>query len=313
MEVWSMSSPSDVQVLNEAFFDQLATPGMEKNALDSVNEFTRVRVREDGFYRRIVPPVQVSNDDLDRQVDTDKPVIVVDKEPGSPAAISIPFATLPINVYIRGPRYRVMFDRIVTPRFVKDIDELRTWQMDIRQVLSDNAIKDMLAEEDSKFLTAVNSALVGADQTVPTSGVVQWETVFGGITRDTLQESFKIMPKTPSHLEVNTVLVNNVTIREIMKFGRDEVGGDLSQDLLTNGFSEANFMNAKFIITIKRDLVADDRMYFFADPRFIGKSYILEDTTMHVKREAYMIEFFAYETLGGSIGHTGGLAIADFA
>ena len=143
-----MSSPSDVQVLNEAFFDQLATPGMEKNALDSVNEFTRVRVREDGFYRRIVPPVQVSNDDLDRQVDTDKPVIVVDKEPGSPAAISIPFATLPINVYIRGPRYRVMFDRIVTPRFVKDIDELRTWQMDIRQVLSDNAIKDMLAEED---------------------------------------------------------------------------------------------------------------------------------------------------------------------
>jgi len=308
-----MSSPSDVQVLNEAFFDQLATPGMEKNALDAVNEFTRVRVREDGFYRRILPPVQVSNDDLDRQVDTDKPVIVVDKEPGSPAAISIPFATLPINVYIRGPRYRVMFDRIVTPRFVKDIDELRTWQMDIRQVLSDNAIKDMLAEEDSKFLTAVNTALVGADQTVPTSGVIQHETVFGGITRDTLQEAFKIMPKTPSHLEVNTVLVNNVTIREIMKFGRDEVGGDLSQDLLTNGFSEANFMNAKFIITIKRDLVADDRMYFFADPRFIGKSYILEDTTMHVKREAYMIEFFAYETLGGSIGHTGGLAIADFA
>ena len=308
-----MSSPRDVQVLNEAFFDQLATPGMEKNALDAVNEFTRVRVREDGFYRRILPPVQVSNDDLDRQVDTDKPVIVVDKEPGSPAAISIPFATLPINVYIRGPRYRVMFDRIVTPRFVKDIDELRTWQMDIRQVLSDNAIKDMLAEEDSKFLTAVNSALVGADQTVPTSGVIQHETIFGGISRDTLQEAFKIMPKTPSHLEVNTVLVNNVTIREIMKFGRDEIGGDLSQDLLTNGFSEANFMNAKFIITIKRDLVADDRMYFFADPRFIGKSYVLEDTTMHVKREAYMIEFFAYETLGGSIGHTGGLAIADFA
>ena len=165
-----------------------------------------------------------------------------------------------------------MFDRIVTPRFVKDIDELRTWQMDIRQVLSDNAIKDMLAEEDSKFLTAVNSALVGADQTVPTSGVIQHETIFGGITRDTLQEAFKIMPKTPSHLEVNTVLVNNVTIREIMKFGRDEIGGDLSQELLTNGFSEANFMNAKFIITIKRDLVADDRMYFFADPRIIGKS-----------------------------------------
>jgi len=308
-----MSSPSSVQVLNEELFAQLETPGMEKNALDAVNEFTRVRVREDGFYRKIIPPVQVSNDDLDRQVDTDKPVIVVDKEPGSPAAISIPFATLPINVYIRGPRYRVSFDRIVTPRFVKDIDELRTWQMDIRQVLSDNAIKDMLAEEDSKFLTAVNTALIGANQIVPTSGVIQWETVWGGISRDTVQEALKIMPKTPSHLEVNTVLVNNVTIREILKWGWDEAGGDLSGDMLKKGWSEIDLMGCKWVITIKRDLVPDDTMYFFGDPRFIGKSYLLEDTTMHIKREAFMIEFFAYETLGGSIGHTGGLARADFA
>jgi hypothetical protein len=308
-----MSSPSSVQVLNEELFAQLETPGMEKNALDAVNEFTRVRVREDGFYRKIIPPVQVSNDDLDRQVDTDKPVVVVDKEPGSPAAISIPFATLPINVYIRGPRYRVMFDRIVTPRFVKDIDELRTWQMDIRQVLSDNAIKDMLAEEDSKFLTAVNTALVGANQIVPTSGVIQWETIWGGISRDTVQESLKIMPKTPSHLEVNTVLVNNVTIREILKWGYDEAGGDMSGTFLKNGWSEIELMDVKWIVTIKRNLVPDDSMYFFGDPRFIGKSYLLEDTTMHIKREAYMIEFFAYETIGGTIGHTGGLSRADFA
>jgi len=308
-----MSSPASVQVLNEELYSQLETPGMEKNALDAVNEFTRVRVREDGFYRKILPAVQVANDELDRQVDTDKPVVVVDKEPGSPAAISIPFATLPISVYIRGPRYRVQFDRIITPRFVKDIEELRTWQMDIRQVLSDNAIKDMLAEEDSKFLTAVNTALIGPDVVVPTSGVIQWETIFGGITRDTVQEAFKIMPKTPSHLEVNTVLINNVTIREIMKWGRDEIGGDFSQDLLKNGWSEMEFMRAKWIISIKRDLIPDDTMFFFGDPRFIGKSYLLEDTTMHVKREAFMIEFFCYETLGGSIGHTGGLARADFA
>jgi hypothetical protein len=308
-----MSSPSSVQVLNEELFAQLETPGMEKNALDAVNEFTRVRVREDGFYRKIIPPVQVSNDDLDRQVDTDKPVVVVDKEPGSPAAISIPFATLPINAYIRGPRYRVMFDRIVTPRFVKDIDELRTWQMDIRQVLSDNAIKDMLAEEDSKFLTAVDTALVGANQVVPTSGVIQYETIFGGISRDTVQEALKIMPKTPSHLEVNTVLINNVTIREILKWGYDEAGGDLSGDFLKSGWSEIDLMGVKWVVTIKRNLVGDDTMYFFGDPRFIGKSYLLEDTTMHIKREAFMIEFFAYETIGGSIGHTGGLARADFA
>jgi hypothetical protein len=306
--------PANFAELNEELFAQLETPGLEKNAQDSITAFTRTRVREEGFYRKILPTEQVTNGDLDRQVDTDKPVIVVDKEPGSPAAISVPFATLPINVYIRGPRYRVMFDRIVTPRFVKDIDELRSWQMDIRQVLSDNAVKDMLAEEDSKFLTAVNTALVGADVVVPTSGVIQWETIFGGISRDTVQEAFAILPKTPAHLEAATVLCNNVTIRQVMKWGLDETGGgERSADILFNGWSAQRFMNADWIITIKRDLVPDDSLFFFADPRFLGKSYVLTDATMHVKRDAFMIEFFSYETLGGTIANQSALARADFA
>ena len=304
----------DVRLRNETFISYLETPGMEKRALDAVNDFTRYRMREEGFYRRILPPVQISNDDLDRQVDTDKPVKIVDREPDSPAAISIPFATLPLNLYIRGQRYRVTFDRIVTPRFVKDVDELRTYYIDIRQVLSDNSIKDMLAEEDRKFLAAVDAGLGGSADTVnATSGVVQWETLYGGITRDTLQDAFKILPRTISRLETGRVLLNNLTIREIMKFGREEMGGDFSQDVFKNGWSEQNFMNANWIITIKQNLVPNDSMYLFADPKFMGKSYVLEDTTMYIERKAYMLEFFAYETLGGAIGNTNSLARADFA
>ncbi len=307
-----MANKSESQLLNETLFEQLSTPGMEKTAVDAVNDFTRTKMREDSFYRRIMPPLQISNDELDRQVDTDKPVKIVDKEPDSPAAISIPFATLPVNLYIRGPRYRVTFDRIVTPRFTKDVDELRTYVMDIRQVLSDNAIKDMLAEEDGKFLTAVDLVLGAAGSLVATSGVSQHENISGGVTRDTVVESLKIMPKTPSHLEVNTVLVNNVTIKEVMKWGRDEIGGDFSQDILRNGWSEAELLNCRWIITIKRDLVDDNHLYHFADPKFIGKNYLLEDTTMYIKREFYMLEFFAYETMGGTIGHTSGISKAVF-
>lgn len=307
------SQVSDTQMLNETLFEYLGTPGLEKRAVDAVNDYTRTKMREDGFYRKILPPLQLSDDELDHEVETDKPVKIVEKEPDSPAAISIPFATLPMNLYIRGPKYKVGFDRIVTPRFTKDVVELRTWRMDIRQILSDNAIKDMLTEEDTKFIATVNAALYGADVAVPYSGVVQWETIPGGITRDTLQDAFKIMPKTPSHLEVNTCLVNNITIREIMKFGRDEMGGDFSQDVLKNGWSTENFMNAKWIITIKRDLVPDDTMFMFADPKFIGKAYVIEDATMYIKREAFMLEFFAYQTGGGAIGNTSGIARADFA
>lgn len=307
-------SAEEQALINEATFEKLASrdPILMKEAIDAVNDFTRTKMREDGFLRRIMPPIPISNEELDRTVTTDKPVKVVDKEPDSPAAISIPFATLPLNIWIRGPRYLVMMDRIVTPRFTKDVDELRTWIMDIRQVLSDNAIKDMLAEEDGKFITAVNTALVGAGLTVPTSGTVQHETLVGGITRDTLWDMMKIMPNTPSSLEVHTCLLNNITIKEVAKFGRTEMGGDMSQDIMQNGWSEQNFMGVRWIITIKKTLVPTNTIYNFSDPKFIGKNYQLEDVTMYIRREAYMLEFFAYETAGATLGHTSGLTRADF-
>jgi hypothetical protein len=39
---------------------------------------------------------------------------------------------------------------------------------------------------------------------VPWSGVAQWETIDGGITRETVFESSKITPRTAAHLEVTT-------------------------------------------------------------------------------------------------------------
>ena len=140
--------PEESQLINEALFEKISSrdPLLEKEAIDAVNDFTRIKMREEGFYRKIMPPLQISNDELDRQVDTDK-------EPDAPAAISIPLATLPTNLYIRGNRYLVMIDHIVTPRFTKDVNKLRTWIMDIRQVPSDNVINDMLAEADGRHLS----------------------------------------------------------------------------------------------------------------------------------------------------------------
>lgn len=109
------------------FFERLANPAM----VDSVNDFTRMRMLEEGFYRRILPPFSSSNDELDRSVDTDIPVRIMDDpeavaafrqargEPVDPddsdAAGALPFTDLPASHFIRGQRYRVTFDRVDTP------------------------------------------------------------------------------------------------------------------------------------------------------------------------------------------------------
>jgi hypothetical protein len=173
-------------------------------------------------------------------------------------------------------------------------------------------IKDMLAEEDSKFINAMDAAVGTVDVNNPLSGVPQNVTISGGITRETIVDSLKVMPQTPSRFEVETCLVNNITIKELLKFGRDEMGGDFSQEIIKNGWAETNFLNCRWIVTIKQNLVKNDEMYQFASPKFIGKNYELEPTTMYIRREAYMLEYFAYNTQGGSFGHTNGLAKVKF-
>jgi hypothetical protein len=71
--------------------------------------------------------------------------------PEEPAAITIPFDEIPTR-HIVGDPVPIRMDRVVTPRFSKDVDELQTWSMDIREVLAQNAIADMLQEEDAKYL-----------------------------------------------------------------------------------------------------------------------------------------------------------------
>lgn len=303
----------DIQEANRVTAEKLASrdPALIKEAEDSLNAFTRYKMREEGFTRRIMPPQTITNEELDRQVSTDKPVKVFDMEPDSPAAISAPFASLTSNVYIRGPRYMVSIARILSPKFTKDVDELRTWIMDIRQVLSDNAIKDMLAEEDGKFITMINTAMCGVGLTVPTSGTIQHKAIAGGMTRDGLWDAMKVMPSTPSRLETHTVLVNNITIKDVCKFGRTEMGGDMAQDVMKNGWTDQNFMGKRWLVTIKQDLVANNRLYHFADPKFLGKHLMLEDTTMYVRREAYFLEFFSYQSSGLTVANTNGLAITD--
>jgi hypothetical protein len=309
-----MATQEEIRAQNRMCMEKLASndPVLVKQALDVVNDFTRTKMREEGFLRKIMPPITITDDDLDRRADSEEPLKVVDIEPDSPGSISVGFNTLPQTLFMDANRYEVRFHRVVTPKFTKDVSLLRTWYMDLRQVLSDNAIKDMLAEEDGKFLRAINTILVGERIVCPTSGTVQYEVINGGITRNSWADSLKVLPNTPSNLEVHTVLMNNITVKDLMKWQRNELGGDVAEDIVKNGFSLKELFGKTLLITIKKGLVATGTTYHFADPKFIGKFYELERPTMFIKREAWNVEFFSYEEIGAGIGHASSVARIDF-
>jgi hypothetical protein len=304
----------ELKLANEVFKEKWLSddPQQVKQAEALADNFTRVQMREDGICRRVMPLEPIRDDELDRQQWTEKNVKIVDIEGEKTTAKSIPYGTNPDTLYIKVDRYAVTFDRIVTRQFTVDVTKLRTNHIDIRTVMSDNSIKDLLDEEDRKFFRAVNDSIVSPGAVVPTSGVVQHEELQGGITRNSLWEMTKVLPSTPSSLEIGCAVTNHITIKDVCKATRNELGGDIAEEIMRNGWSYKRFMGFDWLISIKRDIIPNNRIYHFADPKFMGKFYELQPATMSSKREAWMIWFFHYEEIGGAIGNTNAVAAVDF-
>ena len=84
----------------------------------------------------------------------------------------------------------------------------------------------------------------------------------------------------------------------------------MAQEIMVNGFAERTFAGARWLVTIKHELVADNEFYLFTEPKFIGKHFTLEDTTMHLEKRAFMVEFFSYRECGLTIGNIASVARA---
>jgi len=315
---------AETRMINETLVAGLTSGDnfLQKEAIDGLNDYLRVTMREDGFARRLCPPVNITAADLDRQVDTAKPVVVRDKEPNSPVAYSVPFGTTPMNHYIKGPRYRIMFDRILSRRFNADVNTLLTYDMDIRQILNDYILKDIMGEEDRKYIgltdwicgaggRTVAAGPVLINQTDPSTGSSKW--VSGGtIDREGLANMMKGLPSSIRHLNPSTALVNNITVWDVVALGREQIGGNLAEELFVNGFAERIIMGIPWVITIKTDLVATNSIYQYTEPKYLGDFLILDDITVSTKNENYMIEFFGYESIGATIANDAAVCRVDF-
>jgi hypothetical protein len=253
------------QVLSKEILDRIieSPDGEIKQASAAGSQMIRRRIREDGFTRRIIPPQTVTNDDLDRVVEHDRPVMIEDMEPASRGAKSIPFGDAADTQFYYGNKYICVFNPITTPEFTKDINELRTYRMDLRQVITDNALKDVQTEEDGKFI-AMCDRIVGTENTADGASGLQQNTAPAttAMTRDNYVQVLSLIED--QYLNNGVILMNRKTAKNFLKFDRSEIGGDLAQSLFTDGLSalqEAKIFGIKHLFTIKRDLVPDGVLY----------------------------------------------------
>lgn len=314
-----MNNTQNIPLLNSSVLDALdAGTGEGLNKVAQVaSDYTRTQIREDSFAFKILPPEKIDNSRLRRDLTEDLGVIE-NIEPDSPGAKWVPLETVPDGEYITGSRYLIPFARVLTRKMTKDIDELRTYDYDIRKILTDNSIKDGLAKIDEKFIQTVNSIVFNCDaegRNNITGKIQLWDTT-DEINRTSWTEASKMLPR--PNLDGKFVcrnyiaLMNDLTARDVLKLDRNAVGGDLAQKNWVEGLTADTIEGIKIITTIKSNIVPENYVYFFAEPSFLGHCYYLTDWTMFLKKEAFFIEFFSYWLGGFGFGNVAGMALARF-
>lgn len=304
------------QLFNQQFIDAIANhgEGIMKEASDAATKMTRRKLREDAFSPAIIPHEDITNSDLDRFLDREDPGMICEMEPDSMGAKTISFDDSPDTAPYYGDKYLLVFYSNTTPEFTKDVNFLRTYRMDLREVITDNALRDLSRQKDHKFMNGVNK-IVGSTAGAPSplTGNVQHVRYAGRLNRNNWVSSTLLLGD--YDLLNGVFLCNRRTFAELRRWGRNEMGGDFSQELNKKGsraFETAEFSDIKFIVTMKSDLVPNGSIIEFTEPNYLGRAGVLQKPTMYVKKDKDILRFSCKEILGVTIANMAGVQKVTF-
>lgn len=287
------STKVSAQLLNQNFVRKL-DEGRTKEAQAEGTTFIRTKMRQEAFVREILAPVTLSDDEIDRDADTDLPKKIVEIEPDSTATF-VPFKGTGKRTWFKGPRYEVFFGKTESRHFTKSKFELMTYQNDIRKILSDNSVKDMADEEDTHFYSTLTDIMVAN----PTQDIG----LAGGLTASNILTGLKshVGRKVP----VGKMLMTKELYYDVLGLPATSVGDDVASRHYNDGAeNEEKLWGVPVITTIKNDIVANNEIWIFSPENYLGNFFLLQDATLFIKQEADIIQFWSYAALGVGIGNT---------
>lgn len=280
---------------------------INKQASATATEVTRTTIREMGIQRQVMPFQSITNADLDYFGDHELPGKWYELEPDSPPARGIPYGSSPNTQSYSAGKYCVVFCKITTEELTKDINHLRTYRTDVRQIVTDNSLRDVHTAEDVAFFSEVDRN-VGSQIALSTAPSIEVQNIAmgAGYNRDTIKRMQRFLTDRRQPLAIN--VMNRATANEVLSFDRASAGGDLSQELFQKGLNALGdgmeLHGTKNLPTIKNDLILNGYVYQFSTPNFMGRALMLEDIQVIIKKEYDQIRLRAEEQVGLTFGNT---------
>jgi len=311
------------KVLNDLFFEKIgSTEGKDKIA-EFGGTYIRDRLREVSFARKIIPPTPVQRSELQRSVNHDTLVKIVDIEPNSKAT-SLTFRGQPTARFIRAPRFEIPFFTISSEKFEKTEQELLAYEMPITKIIEENSVKDIQAIEDRQFLIFVEACVqamqLSANGGTPTSNKVNGGTAVvssvikgaGAVTGNannftvySLQKNDFVKLKQLLHrrfLRSERLLMTEPDYDTLSTWTMTEVW-NIVAETATEGWKSNTVVGLKIIRTIKTNILREGNVYCFTAPEFFGRFYILNQTKFYIDKIANLITWQSWEDIGMGFGN----------
>jgi len=282
------------QFINRSFVQKL-DEGRVKEAADASTAFIREKLRQEAAVREILAPEGISEEEIDRDENTDQPKKIIDKEPDSYATY-VQFQGTGPRTWFKGPRYAIYFGKIESQRFTKNKWELMSYTSDIRKILSDNSVKDMADEEDRYFNHLVADIITAAAGAQTTNGPFQSAT-FKSAMQSMLSR----------RRPIGKMLMTKERYFDAIDFPATTVGDNVAQRHFDEGIEATEKLWGLPVVTTIKSYIYDPNKAWIFSPQkpnnFLGNFYLLQDATLFIKQEADVIMFWSYEALGMGIGN----------
>jgi hypothetical protein len=280
------------QFVNSNFVKKIED-GRIKEAAAEGSAFIREFVRQESYAREILTPVLLQDDEIDRDENTDEPKKIVEKEPKSVATF-VQFQGAGPRTWFKGPRYSVFFGKTESQHFTKSKFQLMTYQNDIRKMLSDNSVKDMADQEDSKWQQTVD-ALIAANP-------LEQNVNAGGFNSTAFKSGFQKM--VGRRRPIGKMTMTKGLYYEALDLVATSVGNDVASRHYDDGVeNEEKLWGFPVITTIKSTIHDPKKAYIYSPENYLGNFFLLQDATLYIKQEADTITFWTYAAPGIGIGN----------
>ena len=286
-------SPQELVVSTNNVLQAMNSPqGIDKLSAYSDN-YLRTHLREASVYWQVQPPDTIDASLLDRGTDVDTLVKMEEIEPDS-SAFAMNFRGRGAFKYIRQDRYTIPFFKVGSNRYRKEEIEFMASRSPLSKIIEENTLLDMQEAIDKVGFDGYREILDYSKMTVSDPNSPQLSTHF-------LVQMAKRMLAEKRRL--NVFVMSEILWLDILAWGSEEAGSQWVSAKTADGVSSDKLLKWKCITTIKNNVVYANEVWGFTAPKFLGHSYLLENSKFWINKNGSLIEMEAWLYLGGGVGN----------